>query len=265
MSAAAVAAGFLVAMSLLPRLNANVSEPTNLKLPDLPVKHEDRVAVKLEHNESFAGLLARYGLKPGATQELLNKVYQLVDLRRVPKGQPFNLIVDAQDREVRGVEFIAQDYLVRASATLGGWNVERQEMAHVIRRNILRFKLNDARQQIAARAAISPEQFLAIKRMFSSEIDLSSDIGASDEIEIVTAQKHFLDGHAVGGPMLAAKLLIADRAYYAFGFFGSDGVIRYYNAEGNSLPRPFLAAPLRFDRISSTFDLARPDPVSGVV
>jgi len=204
-------------------------------------------------------------LKPGGAQELLKKIYELVDLRRMPNGQPFNLIVGAQDREVRGVEFLAQDYLVRASATLGGWNVERQEMAHVIRRDVVRIKLNDLRQQMAARGAITPEQVVATERLFSSEIDLSSEISVNDEIDIVAAKKQFLDGRVVGGPMLAAKLLVANRAYYAFGFFGSDGIIRYYDADGQALPRPFLAAPLKYERISSTFDLARPDPVTGVV
>ena len=43
------------------------------------------------------------------------------------------------------------------------------------------------------------------------------------------------------------------------------GALQYYDADGHLLPRAFLAAPLKFDRISSTFDLARPDPVTGVL
>jgi murein DD-endopeptidase MepM/ murein hydrolase activator NlpD len=41
--------------------------------------------------------------------------------------------------------------------------------------------------------------------------------------------------------------------------------MRYYDTDGYALPRPFLAAPLKYDRVSSTFDLARPDPSNGVM
>jgi hypothetical protein len=44
---------------------------------------------------------------------------EIVDWRRMPKDQSIGLVLDAQSRNLRGVEFVLQDHIVRASATLG--------------------------------------------------------------------------------------------------------------------------------------------------
>jgi len=65
--------------------------------------------------------------------------------------------------------------------------------------------------------------------------------------------------------MAAVGVVHCGRLFDAFGFNVGAGALQYYDADGHLLPRAFLAAPLKFDRISSTFDLARPDPVTGML
>ena len=181
----------------------------------------------------------------------------------MPKGQAISLILDAQDRNVRAVEFVFQDQILRASATVGGWSVERQELSHAVGFNVVHIKARDNLPEGLARAAISPQQFGELRNLFSSRIDLPSDLSAGDELTVVIPQKQYLDGNRVVGPMAAARLVVSERSYDAYGFASVDGALRYYDANGQSLPHSFLSAPLKYERISSTFDLARPDPVSG--
>ena len=101
--------------------------------------------------------------------------------------------------------------------------------------------------------------------MLFRSIHLAADKSAGGELTIVIPQKQYLDGKRVDGPMAAARLVVSDQAYVAFGFPGADGALRYYDGEGESLPHSFLPAPLKYERISSTFDLARADPVTGAV
>lgn len=226
---------------------------------------EDRIAVRLGRNETLQGLLNRFGLRPGSAQDLLQKLYSSVDFRRMPRDQAFSMIVDPVDRTVRAVEFVMQEYLVRASVGLAGWSVERQELANVSGVHQVRVRVTDNFSQSAARAGLTLAQVAELQRIFSAELDLLADLALGDEVLVLSPQRQYLDGKVAFEPMAAARVLRGGRMLDAFAFKSSDGTRQYYDADGHLLPRSFLAAPVKFDRISSTFDLARPDPASGVL
>jgi murein DD-endopeptidase MepM/ murein hydrolase activator NlpD len=228
-------------------------------------RSEERIAVRLGRNETFQGLLNRFGLRPGSAQELSQKIYSSVNLRRMPRDQAINLVVDRQDRNIRVVEFVMQEHLVRASVGLAGWSVERQELAHVEGSDIVRVRITDSFARSAARAGVSVAQLAELQRVFSAEMDLLSELAAGDEVSLVVPQKQYLNGHVASAAMAAVRVVRGGRFFDAFAFNGSDGVLQYYDADGHRLPRPFLAAPLKFERISSTFDLARADPATGAL
>jgi murein DD-endopeptidase MepM/ murein hydrolase activator NlpD len=143
--------------------------------------------------------------------------------------------------------------------------VEKQELAHVAGSNSIRIRVTDSFARSAARAGVSAAQIAELQGIFSAEVDLSADLGLGDEVLLVLPEKKYLNGHAVRGPMAAVRVVHGGRMLDAFGFDGGAGALRYYDADGHLLPRAFLPAPLKFERISSTFDLARPDPVTGVL
>lgn len=263
--AALVAAAVLGIFSLVPSLNPSGDLRSAATLYNFKTRLEERVAVKLGRNENLTSLLKRYGLPQNAAQELLKKIHEMVDWRRMPRDQAFSLVLDTQNRNVRAVEFVLQDHMVRASANLVGWSVEREELFHVARFNLVRVKASHQFSESAARAGLSPAQIAELQRIFSSELDLSAGLAVADEVNVVMPQKHYLDGHVVNGQMAVARVVASGRSFEAFGFSGADGPVQYYDIDGHLLPRSFLAAPLKYDRISSTFDLARPDPATGVL
>jgi murein DD-endopeptidase MepM/ murein hydrolase activator NlpD len=265
-----IGAAFCAALVLFALTFVPVSDPSSngekiSPLHSISRGSEQRIAVRLGRNESLQGLLHRFGLRPSSAQELLRKIYVAVDLRRMPRDQAFSVLVDPQDRNVRAVEFVMQEHLVRVSDGLGGWSVEKQELAHVAGSNSVRVRVTDNFAQSAARAGISAAQIAELQRIFSAEVDLLADLGAGDEVLLVLPEKQYFDGHAVQGSMAAIRVVHGGRLFDAFGFNVGGGVVQYYDADGHLLPRAFLAAPLKFDRISSTFDLARPDPATGVL
>ena len=263
--AALCAALVLLALTFVPESNPSSDGESVSPVRAINRGAEQRIAVRLGRSESLQGLLHRFGLRPSSAQEVLQKIYAAVDLRRMPRDQAFNVLVDPQYRNVRAVEFVLQDHLVRVSAGLGGWSVEKQELAHVAGSASIRIRVTDNFARSAARAGISAVQVAELQRIFSAEVDLSADLGAGDEVLLVVPEKQYLNGHAVKGQMAAVRVVHGGRLFDAFGFNVGGGVLQYYDGDGHLLPRAFLAAPLKFDRISSTFDLARPDPVTGVL
>jgi len=189
-------------------------------------------------------------------QELLRKIYVAVDLRRMPRDQAFSVLVDAQDRNVRAVEFVMQEHLVRVSDGLGGWSVEKQELAHVAGSNSVRVRVTDNFAQSAARAGISAAQIAELQRIFSAEVDLLADLGAGDEVLLVLPEKQYFDGHAVkvrcGDSSGACDVIRCLR------FNVGGGVLQYYDADGHLLRERFWrAVEVRSDIVDIRISAAR--------
>ena len=263
--AAFCAAALALVFAFVPALNQSGGDKKASALQPVERRSEERIAVRLGRNETLQGLLKRFGLRPGSAQELAQKIYSSVDLRRMPRDQAISLVVDRQDGNIRVVEFVMQEHLVRASFGLLGWSVERQELAHVAGLNTVRVRITESFPQSAARAGISAAQIAGLQRVFRAELDLQAELAAGDEVLLVVPQKLYLNGHVAMAPMAAMRVVHGGRFIDAFGLRGDDGALQYYDSDGHLLPRPFLAAPLKFDRISSTFALARPDPATGAL
>jgi murein DD-endopeptidase MepM/ murein hydrolase activator NlpD len=234
-------------------------------LPGVSRGLEQRIAVRLGRSESLQALLHRFELRPGSAQKLLQKIYAAIDLRQMPRDQAVSLIVDPQDRNIRAVEFVLQNQLVSVRESLDGWSVEKQELAHVAETASIRIRVNDNFTRSAMRAGLSEARIAELRRIFSADLDLLADLGAGDEVLLVFPEKQYLDGHVSQGPMAAVRVVHGGQLLDAFGFSGGSGVLQYYDVDGHLLPRAFLTAPVKFERISSTFDMARPDPVTGVL
>ena len=104
----------------------------------------------------------------------------------------------------------------------------------------------------------------ALADVYAWEIDFTRDIRPGDRFQVVFERLVSEDGEVRVGRVLASDLTIGGKSLTAFRFQPEDGrTALYYDAEGGSLRRAFLRAPLEFRRISSNFAGARFHPVLG--
>jgi murein DD-endopeptidase MepM/ murein hydrolase activator NlpD len=94
-------------------------------------------------------------------------------------------------------------------------------------------------------------------------VDFTRDIQPGDRFQVAFERLVSEDGEVRFGRVLAADLTMSGKDLTAFRF-ESGGQPAYYDAEGNSLRRAFLRAPVQFRRISSTFARARFHPILGI-
>jgi murein DD-endopeptidase MepM/ murein hydrolase activator NlpD len=101
--------------------------------------------------------------------------------------------------------------------------------------------------------------------VYAWEIDFTRDIRPGDKFTVVFERMVSEDGEVRVGKVLASDLVISDKSLTAFRFGGGAGRnALYYDAEGGSLRRAFLRAPVEFRRISSSFARRRFHPVLGL-
>jgi len=99
--------------------------------------------------------------------------------------------------------------------------------------------------------------------IYAWSVDFTRDIRAGDQFQVLLEREVSEEGEVRFGRILASDLSINGKTLTAYRFETADGTPSYYDAEGESLRRAFLRAPLQFRRISSSFNRARRHPILG--
>ncbi|HET9513638.1 MAG TPA: M23 family metallopeptidase, partial [Gemmatimonadales bacterium] len=96
--------------------------------------------------------------------------------------------------------------------------------------------------------------------VYAWSTDFSRDLQTGDRFVAVVERKISPEGEVRYGRVLASTLEVSGNAMTAIRFWYNDRE-SFYDANGASLRRAFLAAPVEFRRISSTFSRARLHPI----
>lgn len=89
-------------------------------------------------------------------------------------------------------------------------------------------------------------------------------IQAGDSFKVIYDEK-FVDDTSVGiGRIWGAEFHHGGKTYYAIPYAQEEGKLRYWEANGESLRKQLLKAPLKYTRISSKFSNSRLHPVHKV-
>ena len=98
--------------------------------------------------------------------------------------------------------------------------------------------------------------------VYAWQVDFTRDIRQGDRFQVLFERLVSENGEVRFGRVLASDLTMSGKNLTAFRF-EDDGHAAFYDADGNSLRRAFLRAPVQFRRISSSFARARFHPVLG--
>ena len=89
--------------------------------------------------------------------------------------------------------------------------------------------------------------------VYAWEVDFTRDIRPGDHYAIIAERMRTPDGEVRFSRVLAGDLVVGGREYTAFEFDSLSSGSSYYDADGKSLRRAFLRAPLQFRRLASGF------------
>ncbi len=94
-----------------------------------------------------------------------------------------------------------------------------------------------------------------------SEIDLPLELRPSDQFTVLY-DAYYVDGKKVGdGPILAASFINNGNTHSAFRYVYANGEVGYFSAEGVSMHKRFMRAPLNFINVVSSFSANRIHPL----
>jgi len=205
----------------------------------------------------LAGILERAGLDPRRLRSGLVVQFR----RRDAESSPSEISIRSGAEE-----------RVAARLLSGAWSAERRPVAW--RTEVVRIEgpIDNSLYE-ALDARIPDELFDAGNRIrlawdladvYAWSLDFNRDIQAGDRFTMLVEREISEEGEVRPGAILAADLLASGKHLNAFRFVAPEGPARFYDAEGNSLRRAFLRAPLEFRRIASSFSRSRFHPILGI-
>jgi murein DD-endopeptidase MepM/ murein hydrolase activator NlpD len=175
-------------------------------------------------------------------------------------GRTYKIAVDEDNRIDSFDYWIDEENMLSVKRDGAGFSAEKvcveyekrvQHLDGIIQDNLIA-SMGDGREQVMLALRLSD--------IFAWDIDFTSDLRRGD-IYTVVVEGYYLNGEfRKYGDVLSAEFVNNGEFYNAYRF-ESNGEVDYFDAEGRSLKRAFLKAPLNFRRISSHFSHNRFHPI----
>ena len=220
----------------------------------------------IEAGQSIGKELARKGVAASTIDLVARSMRSEFDFRRALPGQSYWLRW-ASDGELQSFRYRLTDiesiHLFRKG---DGYQVRREYA--VLQPEVARLQGNVDSSLYLAIRSLGEDPTLAndFADIFAWDVDFTRHLRRGDQFEIVYQQlfRNDDDGSRVyvrPGRILAAHFSGSAGDYTAVWFEDEKGIGNYYRPDGNAIQREYLAAPLKFSRISSRYSSARPHPI----
>lgn len=241
-------------------------------VPADPVQRVETVT--LLPGQAPAVALRKAGVQADDIDAAIRSLQGLVDFRLMRPGHKFKLRLDANGR------LLSMDVLqgllrqTRCEKRGGEWQgVSLDIKVEAIEAQVSVVVRSSLWEAIVQDAGEDSRLVHDLVEIFAWEIDFYSEVHAGDSLRLLV-DKRFAEGQFVGyGPIKAAEFIssgVVRRAYWhpqppAQGtepHAGDVAVIGYFDANGGSLRKQLLKAPLKYGHVTSTFGRRR-HPVLG--
>ncbi len=219
-----------------------------------------RIGGMVEKGQSLYEIFKRHDLDPRELFHVKEALAGIHSMREFRPGQPYEFHMDPEKRLHAFVYWVNDDALVRVTRAGEGYQAEKLTLEYERKILCLEGAIED--NLIASMGGGQQNLLLALSLsdIFAWDIDFTTALRRGDTFRLLV-EGLYRDGEfRKYGTILAAEF-VNDGALYRAYRFEVDGKADYYDAEGRSLRKAFLKAPLSFRRVSSGFSKSRLHPV----
>jgi murein DD-endopeptidase MepM/ murein hydrolase activator NlpD len=228
--------------------------------PPAPEIRKEIVKGEFNAGDTITGLLGQY-FSPQEIHELAAESRKVFPLSGICAGQPYQICLTNGSFDKLTFDIDQSDQLIIRKEE-EGFNVSRVPIPYTVNTEIVRGEITSSLFESVESLGESAELAMSLADIFAWDVDFIRDIRSGDSYRVLL-EKRFREGKPAGyGRILAAEFTNQGDTYRAFLYSDGDNPPAYYDADGNSLRKAFLRAPLAFTRISSGFSMHRFHPIS---
>lgn len=208
--------------------------------------------------------LERIFNRAGITKKELNLVLKSGDsakiLRKLKPGQKLVLTVN-KEHNLEKLIYAFDATNVTISRVNNIFQTQVKTLPLEPRQTIANFTVYSSVYASANKAGVDSKRLAQLANIFKTNIDFGKGNHTGDKVSVLF-QDYYLNGKKVKeGEIVAAEYKTATNTYQAVRFTDPNGNSGYYAPDGTSMEKRFLAAPVKFTRISSLFNPNRWHPV----
>jgi murein DD-endopeptidase MepM/ murein hydrolase activator NlpD len=215
---------------------------------------------------TLAQSLGASGIRPGMVQRIEREMESVLDFRAARAGDRYSLtrapngsLKEFSYTTARGLSYRITSDGQRFVAETRGNNVVRRTARAA---GLIKTTLYDAIQSLGESRQLATD----FSEIFEWDVDFAHGVQRGDEFQILYERLYRVraDGRetfAGPGRILAARYKGAVGDLTALYFETEQGRGAYYRPDGSPMERAFLAAPLKYERVSSTFTYSRLHPI----
>ncbi|HME73393.1 MAG TPA: M23 family metallopeptidase [Myxococcota bacterium] len=220
----------------------------------------------IESGVSVAAALHREGLSPTTVDLLTREMASVFDFRRSHPGDRYTIVRGRSG----GVVELSYESVTHEKYRVfreGSRLVTEKKGGDFVRRTarlagIVNSNLYDVIQELGEAPSLAHD----FADIFAYDVDFARGMQRGDEFQILYERLYRMDarGHehyVRPGRILAAHYASASGDHTAIYYQTDPGHGGYYRPDGTPVQRSFLAAPLQYTRVSSTFSRARFHPI----
>ncbi len=216
----------------------------------------------IRRNESLSTILRGHGLASGDIHELSRASSDVFDVRRMRAGRPLHIYSKADSTGSASVAFVVYEdnsaEFIRFHLADSIF-VERDHKPVETRTRLVDASITSSLYQTMRQIGVDPQLTHRLADVYAWQVDFYR-IQPGDHFKVLFEER-LIDGEVAEiGRIKAAVFTHRNQDFYAFHYRQNDHD-EYFDEEGNSLRRQFMAAPLDYTRISSRFTNRRFHPV----
>src|SRR4030042_7145285 len=250
---------FLLIGFLMIRINFNILNKAERMTSPAHENHRE-ISGTIKKGDTLFDIFKKCELDLGEPFKLREASADIHKLRELSPGQPYKIIINDSSQINEFIYWIDDDTILNVTRTERGFHAEKkaveyekrvQHIGGVIKDNLIS-SIGEGRENLMLALQLSD--------IFAWDIDFTADLRNGDTFKIA-AEGFYLNGEFKKyGDILSAEFMNNGETCRAYRF-ELNGKADYYDADGKSLRKAFLKAPLSFRRISSGFSKSRLHPV----
>ena len=227
----------------------------------LPEDPEDNITKGVIQSGSTASTLLEPWLDKADMYSFIEACSDVFTLTKLRAGQPFIVTENESGMMSFEYEIDSNSKLIVSRDESESFKATVEPILYEIELIRITGSIQSSLFSSMAELGESPALAVMLADIFAWEINFIRDIQKDDSFSILV-EKRSREGEFKGyGRVLGASFVNKGKYFEGYVFRNSFGRDQYYNAEGESVKRAFLKAPLSYSRISSRFDMNRLHPI----
>ena len=239
---------------------ANTAAMETPQPPPLPDIRKEIVKGTIAQGDTITALLGGF-FSAAEIHELNLQSKPVFPLSRLSAGKSYRLCLsdDAFERFEYDIDRDEQLIIARDAGT---FSIERLPIPYTTKTVRVQGMIESSLFEAVTSTGESDVLAMNLADIFAWDIDFILDIRKGDSFQALV-EKRYRDGQPAGyGRILAAEFTNQGTTFQAFLYRDGEHRPDYYDADGQSLRKAFLKAPLSFSRISSGFTMRRFHPIT---